>query len=75
LIAMRTSIARAGESLTEGREASEKSRHGLNCPNSPYRDYVVSLTGEMCNDTCHNVRQQVNLDASNLAPRGGRGAP
>lgn len=34
--------------LADGREAAEKSRHGLNCPNSPYRDYVVALTAEMC---------------------------
>ena len=34
--------------LANGREASEKSRHGLNCPNSPYRDHVVALTEEMC---------------------------
>ncbi len=34
--------------LVNGKPAGETVRHGLNCPNSPYRDYVVSLTEEMC---------------------------
>jgi len=34
--------------LVNGRPAGETGRHGLNCPNSPYRDYVVALTEEMC---------------------------
>jgi len=31
-----------------GAFASEGSRHGLLCPNSPYREYVVALTEELC---------------------------
>ena len=34
--------------LVNGKPAGENSRHGLNCPNSPYREYVVALTEEMC---------------------------
>ncbi|MFN8008128.1 MAG: hypothetical protein U0V70_14110 [Terriglobia bacterium] len=34
--------------LVNGRPAGENGRHGLACPNSPYRDYVVAVTEEMC---------------------------
>lgn len=33
----------------DGKEAAERSRHGLCCPNSPYRNYVVALAQEICN--------------------------
>jgi len=34
--------------LVNGKEAAEKSRQGLNCPNSPYRDYVAARIEEIC---------------------------
>jgi hypothetical protein len=34
--------------LVDGKEAAERSRHGLLCPNSPYRNYVVALAEEIC---------------------------
>ena len=34
--------------LVNGKPASEKSRHGTVCPNSPYREYVSALVREIC---------------------------
>jgi len=33
--------------LVSGQEAAEKSRQGLNCPNSPYREYVAERIEEL----------------------------
>jgi putative glycosyl hydrolase-like family 6 (GHL6) protein len=34
--------------LVNGKESDEKSRQGLNCPNSPYREYVAARIEEIC---------------------------
>ena len=34
--------------LVNGKQAAEKSRQGLNCPNSPYREYVAARIEEIC---------------------------
>ena len=33
--------------LANGKEAAEHNRHGLCCPNSPYRDYAAGIVGEI----------------------------
>ena len=32
----------------DGTDAFPRARHGIVCPNSPYRDYVVALVNEIC---------------------------
>jgi hypothetical protein len=34
--------------LVNGKEAAEHNRQGFNCPNSPYREYVVTRIEEIC---------------------------
>ncbi len=34
----------------DGQDVAERSRYGVCCPNSPYRDYVVALAEEICRE-------------------------